>query len=55
MLLQETKVIGWKLDEILSKLKPRYEGMAIDARGTAGGIEIVWNLEEVIVDYWIGM
>jgi len=55
MLLQETNVVEEKLEEILSKMKLRYEGMATYAKGSAGGIAILWNPTEVTVDYWIGM
>ena len=29
--------------------------MTIDARGSVGGIAILWNPTEITVDYWIGM
>lgn len=37
------------------KMKPRYEVVAIDAKGSVGGIIIIWNPVEVKADYWIGM
>lgn len=36
-------------------MKPRYEAVAMDAKGSGGGITIIWNLAEVKADYWIGM
>jgi len=51
MLLQEIKITGGKIEEILSKTKPRYECMAIDVRGSASGIEILWNQTEITVNY----
>ena len=41
MLLQETKIIGEKLEEILRKMKPRYEAVTMDAKGIARGIAII--------------
>lgn len=55
MLLQETKIIGEKLEEILGKMKPRYEAVAKDAKGSAGGIATIWNPTEVKENYWVGM
>lgn len=55
MLLQETQIIGGKMEEILKKFKPTYECMALDAKGSAGGITILWNPTEVTADLWIGM
>lgn len=36
-------------------MKPRFKVVALDAKGSAGGITILWNLTKVMVDYWIGM
>lgn len=55
MLLQETKIPGQKMDEILNKIKLRYEHVTIDPKGIAGGIAILWNPAEVLTDWWIGM
>ena len=55
MLLQETKLTREKMEEILKKIKPYYESMTVDAKGSAGGIAILWNLAEVMADLWIGM
>ena len=32
MLFQETKILGEKMEEILNKIKPRYEQVTIDAK-----------------------
>lgn len=53
MMLQETKIMGEKMEEILKKIKPTYECMTLDAKGSAGGTAILWNPAEVIVDNWI--
>ena len=55
MLIQETKVSMGKLETILKTFKPYYEVMALDARGTVGGITIVWNLVEVTTDNWVAL
>lgn len=55
MLLQETKITVEKMEEILKKFKPYYESMTLDSKGSAGGIAILWNSVEVMVDLWIGM
>lgn len=41
------------MEDILKKIKPIYECM--NAKGSAGGIAILWNSAEVTIDYWIGM
>jgi len=43
------------MEEVLSKIKPRYECTTIDVRGSVGGIVILWNPAEITMDYWIGM
>lgn len=43
------------MDEILNKIKPRYKHVTIDPKGSAGGIAILWNPAEVLIDWWIGM
>ena len=43
------------MDEILNKIKPRYEHVTIDPKGSAGGIDILRNPTEVLTDRWIGM
>ena len=43
------------MEEILNKIKSRYEQVTIDAKGSAGGIAILWNPVEVLTDWWIGM
>jgi len=55
MLLQETKISGQKMEEILNKIKPKYEQVTLDAKGSAGGIAVIWNPVEFITDWWIGL
>ena len=43
------------MEDILRKIKPRYECMTIDAKGSVGGIRILWNLAEITMDYWVAM
>lgn len=47
MLIQETKVKESKLREIMNNFKPHYEIIRQDASGSAGGVAIMWNPEEV--------
>jgi len=51
MLLHETKILGRKMEEIINKIKPKYECMTIDAKGSVGGIAILWNPIEITADY----
>ena len=55
MLIQETKVSSQKLENIVHSFKPHFEVVAIDSRGMAGGIAILWNPAEIIVEGWIGL
>jgi len=43
------------MEEILNKIKPKYEQVTVDAKGSAGGIVVIWNLAEVTTDWWIGI
>jgi len=43
------------MEEILNKIKPKCGCMTIDAKGSIGGITILWKLTKILVDYWIGM
>jgi len=43
------------MEEILNKIIPRYEQGTIDAKGSVGGIVVIWNPAEVLLDWWIGM
>lgn len=36
-------------------MRPEYEVMAQDAVGSAGGLAIIWNPEEVIFENWISL
>lgn len=50
MFLQETKVTGVQLEEIVNKNKLNYEVVGQDATGTTGGIAILWNPNEIILE-----
>lgn len=41
VLIQETKVSGEKIEEILRRCRPKYELIAIDAKGSTRGISII--------------
>ena len=53
MLLQETKISGQNLDNILHNFTPHYEVMEIESRGTVGGIAILWNTADIQVQGWL--
>eukprot|EP00253_Pinus_taeda_P028344 PITA_28344 len=55
MLIQETKMDQQQLQEIMKRMRPEYEVMAQDAVGSAGGLAIIWNPEEVIFENWISL
>ena len=55
MLIQETKMNQQHIQEISEKSKSKFEFMAQDAEGTAGGLAILWNPEEVIFENWISL
>jgi len=52
MLIQETKLKESKLKEVTKSFKPYYEVMGQDATGSAGGVAILWNPEEVQFEDW---
>ena len=43
------------MEDILKTSKPPYEVMEIHSRGSVGGITILWNPTEIMVDAWIGL
>jgi len=53
MIVQETKISTKKMREILDRSKNRYEMMGQDAIGSAGGLVIIWNPEEIQIDNWM--
>jgi len=55
MIIQETKINSQKLEEIARKYKIQYEVIAQDVTGTAGGLAILWNPEEVQVKDWVSL
>eukprot|EP00253_Pinus_taeda_P024087 PITA_24087 len=44
-----------QIQEILEKSRSKYEVMAQDAIGSARGLAILWNTEEVIFENWISL
>lgn len=55
MIIQETKMEWQQLVGTIQKLKLGYEVMALDAVETAGGLEILWNPEEIIFESWYSL
>ena len=43
MILQETKIREIRLKDLILNLKPHYEVVAQDSKGSAIGISILWN------------
>jgi hypothetical protein len=50
MLLQETKCAMEEMDRVLSCCWKQGKGIYIDAMGSAGGLEILWNPSSVILE-----
>jgi len=55
MILQETKISVQQIEGIIDKNKLQYEVMGQDAIGSAGGIAILWNPNDIILDSWTSM
>eukprot|EP00253_Pinus_taeda_P018479 PITA_18479 len=55
MILQETKNLVQQIEEFMDKNKMHYEVMGQVAIGSAGGIEILWNPNDIILDSWTSM
>ena len=55
MIIQETKMKQQQIQAILDKSKSKFEVMAQDAEGSAGGLAILWNPEEVTFENWISL
>jgi len=53
MIVQETKISTEKMRDILNRNKNRYEMIGQDAIGSAEGLVIIWNPEEIQLDNWI--
>lgn len=53
MIVQETKISTVKMREILNRNRNRYEMMGQDAVGSAGGLVIIWNPEEIQFSNWM--
>eukprot|EP00253_Pinus_taeda_P009203 PITA_09203 len=54
-LSEETKISVQQIEEIIDKNKLLYEVMGQDAIGSAGGIAILWNPNDIILDSWTSM
>eukprot|EP00253_Pinus_taeda_P004070 PITA_04070 len=54
-LSEETKIYFQQIEEIIDKNKLHYEVMGQDAIGSAGGIAILWNPNDIILDSWTSM
>ena len=48
MILQETKITMQQMEGIIRNSKLHYEIMGRDAIGSAGGIAILWNPDDII-------
>ena len=55
MILQETKILVQQHVEIIEKSNLPYQVIGQDAIGSAGGIAILWNPNEIIIDNWSSM
>eukprot|EP00253_Pinus_taeda_P004365 PITA_04365 len=51
-LSEETKILVTQLAEIIDKSNLPYQVIGQDAIGAAGGIAILWNPNEIIIDNW---
>lgn len=54
-IIQEMKITMQQMVRIIKKLKIQYEVMGQDAIGTAGGLTIMWNPEELIFENWTSL
>eukprot|EP00253_Pinus_taeda_P023556 PITA_23556 len=52
LIVQETKTSMQKMEEIMSRWNTQYEIMGQDAAGSAGGLAILWNPEEIQFGNW---
>lgn len=55
MILQETKISVQQIEELMVRNKMHYEVMGQDAIGSAGGIAILWNPDDIILGCWTSM
>lgn len=53
MIIQETKIHEAKLKGIVLSFKLPYEVIALDSRGSVGGLTILWNPAEVVFEDWV--
>jgi len=55
IIIQETKISMQQMEGIIKNGKLKYEVMGQDAIGSAGGIAILWNPDEIVFENWISM
>eukprot|EP00253_Pinus_taeda_P014726 PITA_14726 len=55
MILQETKISVQQIEKLIDWSRVHYEVMGQDAIGSAGGIAILWNPDDIILDSWTSM
>jgi len=55
MIVQETKISTEKMRESLNKNSSSYEMMGLDAIGSAGGLIIIWNPDEINFSNWMSL
>eukprot|EP00253_Pinus_taeda_P008691 PITA_08691 len=54
-LSEETKISIQQIEELIVRNKMHYEVMGQDAIGSAGGIAILWNPDDIILGSWTSM
>eukprot|EP00253_Pinus_taeda_P010874 PITA_10874 len=52
---KETKILVQQLEEIIEKSRLQYQVIGQDAIGSAGGLAVLWNPNEIILDNWTSM
>jgi len=50
-MLQETKVYEERLKALIRSMRPLNEVMALNAKGSEGGLVIHWNLIEILSEH----
>eukprot|EP00253_Pinus_taeda_P008955 PITA_08955 len=54
-LSEETKISVQQIEKLIDRNKMHYEVMGQDAIGSAGGIAILWNPDDIILGSWTSM
>jgi len=55
IIFQETKISMQQMEGIIKNCKIQYEVMGQDENGSAGGLAILWNPDEVVFENWISL